>query len=153
VDQSAEGVAAPNVGRRPALGRRRLRERWALLERAVRTVFVVVADVGTHDLLELAAADDQDPVEAFAPQASHPALGVRLRPWRPHGRPDDADALRAEHLVEAARELAVAVANEEAHRPLLLGERHHQVARLLAYPTLVRIRGHATEVDVALRVR
>jgi hypothetical protein len=60
----------------------RLRERCALLERAVRAVFVVVADVGTHDLLELAAADDQDPVEAFGPQASHPALGMRLRPRR-----------------------------------------------------------------------
>jgi len=49
------------------------------------------------------------------------------------------------------RELAVAIADEEAHRLLPLGERHHQVASLLGDKTLVRIRGHATEVDAAAR--
>jgi hypothetical protein len=51
-------------------------ERW--LERAMRSVVVVMPDVDAHDLLELAAADDQEPVEAFPSQASNPALGVRL---------------------------------------------------------------------------
>jgi hypothetical protein len=51
-------------------------ERW--LERAMRSVVVVMPDVDAHDLLELAAADDQEPVEAFPPQASNPALGVRV---------------------------------------------------------------------------
>jgi hypothetical protein len=50
------------VGRR--LRWRRVRERRVLLERTVRRVLVVMDDVGTHDLLELASADDQDPVEA-----------------------------------------------------------------------------------------
>ena len=48
------------------------------------------------------------------------------------------------------RELAVAVADEETHRPLPVGERYHKVARLLGHPTLVRIRRHATEVDAAV---
>ena len=45
----------------------------------------------------------------------------------------------------------LAIAHEETHGLLFLGERHHQVARLLGDPTLVRIRGHATEVDAAAR--
>jgi hypothetical protein len=43
---------------------RRVHERRALLERTARWVLVVMEDVGAHDLLEPAAADDQDPVEA-----------------------------------------------------------------------------------------
>ena len=82
-----------------------------------------MADACPHDLLQVAVAEDQDPLEAFASQASHPALRVRLRPWRPHRRPDHADTLATEDFVEAARELAVAVADEEAHRLLPLGER------------------------------
>jgi hypothetical protein len=75
-------------------------------------MLVVMPDVGAHDLLELAPTDDQDPIEAFPAQASHPALGVRLRLWRPHRRLDHPDAFGAEDLVEAARELAVPVTNE-----------------------------------------
>ncbi len=116
MEQTAQPVTAPDLVRRRLFGRWRFRERRALLKRAVRTVFVVMADVGAHDLLQLAAADDQEPGEVFSPQASHPALGVRLRPWRSHGRPDHADPLGAEHLVEAARELAVPVAHEETNR-------------------------------------
>ena len=67
------------------------------------SVLVVMPDVCAHDLFEVASAEDRDPVEALAPQASHPALRVRLRPWRPHRRADHADALATEDLVEAVR--------------------------------------------------
>jgi hypothetical protein len=80
VDQSAQAIAAADLVRRRALVWWRLGERWALLERAVRTVLVVVADVGAHNLLQVTPAEDQNPVEAFTSQASHPPLGVRLRP-------------------------------------------------------------------------
>jgi hypothetical protein len=144
-------AAATDLLRRQLLGRRRVRERRAVVERAVRSVLVVVADVGADDLFELAPAEDQDPVEAFAAQASHPALGMRLRLWRSHRRLDHTDAIGTEHFVEAARELAVAVTHEEPHRPLLLGEGQYKVACLLRHPALVRIRGHAAEMDAAVR--
>src|SRR6266540_3885545 len=86
-------------------------------ERTMRTVLVVMRDVRAHDLLQLAPTEDQNPVEAFASQASHPALGVCLRSWCPHRRSDHADTVGAEHIVEAAREL-VAVTHEEAHQLL-----------------------------------
>jgi len=123
VEQTAQAVAAPDALREGRRGRRRFCERRTLLERAVRAVLVVMPDVSAYDLLQMATADDQEPVETFAPQASHPALGVRLRPWRPHRRPNETDALGAEDLIEAARERAVAVAHEEAYRLLALGER------------------------------
>jgi hypothetical protein len=106
-------------------------------------------DVGAHHLLQVAAADDQKPIEALAAQAADPTLGVGLRPWRPHRRPDHAKAVGAEHLVEAARELAVAVTDEEAYWLLPLGERHHEVACLLGDPALARIRNHTTKVPAA----
>src|SRR5438874_136362 len=103
------------------------RRRRPLRKRAMWTVLVVMADVGAHDPLEVAAAEDQKAVEAFASQAAHPALRMRLRFRRLYRRPNYPNTLGAEHLVEATRELAVAIAHEETHRLLLLGERHHQV--------------------------
>jgi hypothetical protein len=88
-------------------------------------------------------------VEALPSQASHPALGVRLRLRRPRRCSDHSDTFGAEHVVEAARELAVAVADQEAGWLLSFGERHHEVARLLGNPTLVRIGGHAAKVNAA----
>jgi uncharacterized membrane protein YgcG len=64
--------------------RRRLRERRPLGERAVRPVFVVVLGIDADDALEVAAAEDQQPVEALAAQAFDPALGVRTRSRRPY---------------------------------------------------------------------
>jgi hypothetical protein len=55
-------VAAPSAAGGLANG-----GRWS--SETVRTVPVVVADVGAHDLLQLAAAEDQDSIEAFASQA------------------------------------------------------------------------------------
>ena len=66
VEQAAKALAAPDTAERRRLGGRRVRERSALRQRLVRSVLVVVPDVGAHDLLELAATPDQDPVEALA---------------------------------------------------------------------------------------
>jgi hypothetical protein len=35
-----------------------------------------MSDVGRKDVVEVTAVEDQEPVEAFAPNASDPALGV-----------------------------------------------------------------------------
>src|SRR5215218_2255152 len=118
-----------------------------LVERPVWPVRVVVKRVDTNHALEMAAADDQQPVEALAAHASHPALGVRPRPWRPHRRLDDMDAFGAEDLVEVARELAVAIANQEADAYTLVVEAHDQVARLLCHPSAIGLCRDASEMD------
>src|SRR6266511_4737468 len=100
----------------------RLDKRRLLLERAVWPMRVVVGDVLAQHCLEVGARDDQDPIKTLAPHAADPALRVRLRSWRRDRRPDHPDSFRAEHLIEAGRELAVAVADQEARPLLLLGE-------------------------------
>jgi hypothetical protein len=124
VEQPAESVASvdtpfvviPGDGIRLDKGR-------LLLERAVRPMRVVVGDVLAQHCLEVGARNDQDPIKTLAPHAADPALRVRLRPWRRDRRPDDADPFRADHLIEGSRELAVAVADQEARPLLLVGNR------------------------------
>jgi hypothetical protein len=57
---------------------------WRLQQqRPVGTVAVVMLDVGAQDLLEVAATDDQQPVEALGADGAHPALRVGIRLGRP----------------------------------------------------------------------
>jgi len=122
VDQPAEQLAAADtikvdhVAPRAFAAGRRLAERRPLPEAAVRPVLVVMRRVRCKGVLEVAAADDQQPVEAFPADASDPALGVRSCLRRPHRRSDDTDAFGAEDLVELARELALAITNQESRR-------------------------------------
>ena len=55
---------------------------WLLLEGAVRAVRVVMLDVDRKDALEVAAIDDQEPVEALAAEGADPSLGIRVRDRR-----------------------------------------------------------------------
>jgi hypothetical protein len=101
-------------------------------ERAVRPVAVVVGGVDPEHVLEVATIDDQDPVEALATDGADPALGVRVRVRSSDRRPDDLHTLGAEDLIEGAAELAVAVVKEKTEGLPSVGEKHLQVARLLA---------------------
>jgi hypothetical protein len=49
---------------------------WLQPERSVGTVAVVMLDVDPKDLLEVAAAHDQQPVQALGTDSAHPALRV-----------------------------------------------------------------------------
>jgi hypothetical protein len=75
-----------------------------------------MVDVDPEHLLKLPPADDQDPLEAVAPDGADPALGERVRLRRPKGRVEDLDALASEDLVEGFAELAVAIVDQEADR-------------------------------------
>lgn len=74
---------------------------------------VVVVDVDAEHAFEVAAVEDQQPVETLATHRADKALRDRVRLWRPHGRLYDPDAFAAEHLVEGAAVLAVAVTDQE----------------------------------------
>ena len=78
-------------------------------ETAMRTMAVVMIDVDPEDALELAAAGDQEPVQALAPHRADKALGVGVRLGRLDRRSDDLDALAAEDLIEGPAELRVAI--------------------------------------------
>ena len=81
VDQAAEAIASVD-----ALGWVRVAEASSLvrgwrrqLECSMRPVAVVMIDIDAEHLLELSAADDQDPVEAVTSDGPDPALGKRVR--------------------------------------------------------------------------
>src|SRR6266511_1460312 len=97
-------------------------ERRPLTERPVRPVLVVTPDVGDEHVLEVAAAEDQQPVEALAADAADPALGMGARLRRPYRRFDDVDAFGAEDLVELAAELAVSITDQELRADALVVE-------------------------------
>jgi len=137
VDESAEEVATTEVSSR-------VQRRWIAtarrqeVERSVWPVLVVVAAVDAEQMLETAAAEDEDSVETISAQRADPALGISVRVRRLDRGADHPDALSAEDLVEGVAELRVAVVDENPERRLL-AEPHDQVARLLGDPAAVRI--------------
>jgi hypothetical protein len=100
-------------------------------------VLVVVAAVGAKDMLEVAAAHDQDAVEAVSADCAHPTFGMRVRVRGLDGRTDHLHALGAENLVEGVTEFRVAIVDEEPER-VLVAELQDEVARLLGGPAPVR---------------
>jgi hypothetical protein len=100
------------------------------VERAVRPVLVVVAAVDAEHVLEVAASEDEDPVEAVGAERAHPALGVGVGVRRLHRGADHLDAVRSENLVEGVAEFRVAIVDEEPES-FLVAELQDQVARLL----------------------
>jgi len=117
----------------------------------LRPVLVVVRGVGRDDVLEVAAAEDQDPVQALTAGAADPALGVRARLRRPYRCLDHSNTFGSEDLVELAGELAVAVADEEPRAGSFVLELHREVACLLGRPAAVGIRGDPGEMHAASR--
>jgi hypothetical protein len=116
-------------------------------ERPVRTVGVVVLDIDPQHLLEVAAPDDQQPVQALGPHRSDPALRVGVGVRRLHRRDQHLGALGTEHVVEAAGELRVAVAQHEAQLSSSFAAHHQQVAGLLGDPQTVGGGGHPSQMD------
>jgi hypothetical protein len=91
-------------------------------------------DVDSKDLLQMPPPNDQQPVEALGAHGSNPAFRMGVRIGRPHGRQQHPGALRAEHVVEAAAEFRVAVAEHKAQLSSPLPEHQQQVAGLLGDP-------------------
>ena len=148
VHESAEQVAPVDLGRRIFATEGRF-DSWIRRlqpERPVWAMGVVVLDIDPQHLLEVAAADNQQPVQALGPHRADPAFGVGVGVGRLHRRDQHLSALRPEHVVEGAGELRVPVADEELQWPML---EHQQVAGLLGDPGAVRVGGRAGQVDPA----
>jgi hypothetical protein len=78
----------------------------------VRSPAVVVTDVATEDVLELAAAEDQQPIEALASDAADPALHVGVRVRRSFASAgSDVRTLAHKWCPKSARPIVKATAN------------------------------------------
>jgi hypothetical protein len=86
------------------------------VERPVRPVAVVGVDEDAEHPLEVAAVDDQEPIETFGSSRADEAFGDRVRLRGSHRCADDLDPFALEDGVEVARELAVAIPDQEANR-------------------------------------
>jgi hypothetical protein len=84
MDETAQAIGPSEPGKVDIADERRRtgRRRRTLAERSVAAVRVVVLDVlGEHDL-QMAAAEDEHPVEAFAAQGPNHELTDRIGPRR-----------------------------------------------------------------------
>ena len=83
MEKSAEEGASPDPQRMKSRCGRRIGSAAAIrrsqVERSVWTLLIEVADVDAEDVLELAATQDQEPVEALPAHAADPAFGVGIR--------------------------------------------------------------------------
>ena len=118
-------------------------------ERAVWPLAVVVADIGADDALELAAVEDEQPVEALATDAADPALHVRVRVRRPNWGSDDPDALITEERVEPVGELRIPIMDREPGLLTAVVEIHAEVPSLLKHPRSVGVAGARDVLDPA----
>ncbi len=115
--------------------------------RPMRPMGVVVGGIDPQDLLEVAAANHQQPVQALGPDRTDPALRVGVRVGGLHRRDEHLATLRPEHVIEPAAELRVPIADEEAHPPSLFSQHQQQVSGLLGDPGAIRVGGHPGQVD------
>jgi len=87
--------------------------RGELAEGTVRPGSVVVQQVLGQHPAQVLLIDDQQPVEDLpAQRADHP-FADRIRPWSLRRAGHDPDALRSEHRIERASELARPVPDQE----------------------------------------
>ena len=108
-----------------------------------------MADIDPEYALELAAAENEQPVQALTPDAADPALDVRVGVRRPHGRRDDRRPLAVEDGVEGAAELRVTVVDQEARPATTIIKIHQQVACLLRHPATVGVACSSDVLDSA----
>jgi hypothetical protein len=107
---------------------------------------VVMTGMDAKYVFELAPAEDEQPVEALAPHATDPALGVCVGVRRLHGCPNHSDSFALEDVIKAAAEFHVAIVDLSG---AVAGDRqrHQQVACLLGCPGAGRVRCAGDELD------
>ncbi len=71
-----------------------------------------MGDVLTQHALEVAPAENDQPVEAFAARAPNPAFGEAVRNRHLQRRANHPHAFGANNMLDGERELLVLVANE-----------------------------------------
>jgi hypothetical protein len=106
-----------------------------------------VRETDAQHSLQVAAAEDQQPVKTLAADGANEALRVRVCLWCADRRVDHFDPFAAEDLVEGRGELAVAVVDQEAHPLEDAGEA--EIPRLLGDPGAGGVGRAAGQVDVA----
>ena len=104
-------------------------------------------DIDPKHLLQVTSPDNEEPVKALGADRANPALGIRVRSGRPDGCEQHLGAFGAEHVVEAAAELRITVAEHEAYLSSPVRKHQQQVAGLLGHPLPGWMRRHPGHMD------
>src|SRR3974390_2123874 len=115
----------------------------------MRPMGVVVLDVLVNHGVEMMSAEDQHPVQTFTPDGSDEMFSEGVCTGCPDRGADDPDALGAEDLLEAGRELGVPVADQELDQLRTLGDLIGEIPGLLDDPGTSRMSGDSGHVDLS----
>jgi hypothetical protein len=113
----------------------------------MRAVVIVVSGVLDQYLLEMSAPKDEESIGALSADGADESLGECVRSWRPNGRLDDPDPLRAKHLVETRRELGVPIPDEELSCARSACKVEAQIAGVLDNPLPHWVGGDPTQIE------
>ena len=117
----------------------------------MRSLLVIVLHVAPKNAVKMSGTEDQQPVEAVSANRLHPALGEGVGVRSPDRRADDPNPLGCEDIIEGARELGVAIADEEVQRLTAFIERETEVARTVACRLRRRSREPEPGIEVAVQ--
>ena len=117
------------------------------MQGAVRTMVVEVRHIFVQHRRKMAAVNDQHPVQQFAADSPDPSFGDCICSGCPYRGAQDAHALASEHGIEHARELAVAVSDQEPELGCAVAEVHQQVTCLLGHPGAAGVGSDSEEMD------
>ncbi len=84
---------------------------------------VVMINEHREGALKVTRVDDQQPVEALGTNGPHESFRDAVRLRRLNRRAHDTDARALKHLIEASREFAIVIPNQQANRFRAFGER------------------------------
>ena len=112
-------------------------------------VAVVMVDEDAEHPLEVAAVEDQEPIEALRSDGADEAFGDCVRRRRSQRCADDLDPFASEDGVEIARELAVTIPDQEANRCRALGQSPGELSGLLRDPVAAWVYRAASEMHAA----
>jgi hypothetical protein len=98
-------------------------------------------DVVAQHPLEVPSSDDEEPVQALAPQGAEPTFHHGVGAGRSHRRADNLHALGAEDLIGGGGELGVPIVDQEPELRRALAECTDEVPCLLGHPLPGRVDG------------
>jgi hypothetical protein len=117
VDNSPEDVASRHTAWKVIVISAEMPPGWRIhIQRPVRSMLVIVREVGSQNGLEVASSQDEDAVEALTRQGADKPLSERVSSRCLNRGADNSHSFGQEDLVEGRRVLRVAIADEEAER-------------------------------------
>ena len=125
-------------------------DRDALLNSLMRASHVVVlVDVLTQDTLQMGGIEDEDMVQAFLPDSTHPAFGIRIGIRCLVRRVNDMEVFTFEDGIKGTGEFLVIVVDQKAHGDFPTIEFPYHLSGLLSNPDLVGVGGDASQMHPA----